>query len=205
MDKIYKDLELEQIPWCLEHPPELLDSLVKDKTLLPCDTVDLGCGAGNYALWLAALDFNLTGLDISVEAIAHAEKQAKIKGLPCSFLVKDILGDISCLSRSFDLAYDWEVLHHIFPDDRRCYVNNVYSLLRPGGKYLSVCFSEDDLGFGGKGKFRMTKLGTKLYFSSENELRELFERDFHICRLSTVETAGKFGSHQSIAVLMERR
>jgi hypothetical protein len=47
----------------------------------------------------------------------------------------------------------------------------VHRLLVPGGKYLSVCFSEKDAGFGGTGKTRRTTLDTMLYFSSEDELQ----------------------------------
>ena len=95
----------------------------------------------------------------------------------------------------FDFAYDWEVLHHIFPEDRECYLNNVHSMLRPNGEYFSLCFSEKDSDFGGQGKYRKTPLGTTLYFSSEDELKELFDPLFHVCELSTVEIEGKYKPH----------
>ena len=66
------------------------------------------------------------------------------------------------------------------PSDRKQYVETVHRLLVPGGKYLSVCFSEKDAGFGGTGKERRTPLGTVLYFSSEDELRDLFGPYFDI-------------------------
>jgi hypothetical protein len=49
-----------------------------------------------------------------------------------------------------------------------------------GGKYLSVCFSERNHHFGGTGKYRETPIGTILYFSSEEELKELFSAYFKI-------------------------
>ena len=80
----------------------------------------------------------------------------------------------------FDFAFEWELLHHIFPPDREKYVNNVYHLLNPGGRYLSVCFSEESNQFGGEGKYRTTPLNTTLYFSSESEMRSLFKPLFII-------------------------
>ena len=57
---------------------------------------------------------------------------------------------------------------------------NVNALLNSGSYYLSICFSEKDPQFGGEGKFRKTSIGTELYFSSEEELRVLFEPYFAI-------------------------
>ena len=105
----------------------------------------------------------------------------------------------------FDLAYDWELLHHIFPSDREKYINNVYRLLSPGGRYLSACFSEENTQFGGEGKYRTTPLNTTLYFSSESELKSLFESLFIIEELKTIEIKGKFGPHKAIYSLLKRK
>jgi hypothetical protein len=77
-------------------------------------------------------------------------------------------------------------------------------VLRPGGGYLSVCFSEEDPDFGGVGKYRKTPLGTKLYFSSEDELRELFDPLFQIHELHTSQIAGKYGPHKAVVARMTR-
>ena len=111
------------------------------------------------------------------------------------------------LSADFKLnlrfAYDWEVLHHIDPATRRVYVQNVARLLRPEAHYLSVCFSEKDPQFGGKGNRRITPIGTTLYFSSEDEMRELFEEHFRVLDLTTIEVEGKTAPHLAVYALME--
>ena len=99
---------------------------------------------------------------------------------------------------TYDFAYDWELLHHIFPSDRDKYISNVYRVLNPGGLYLSVFFSEESPQFGGEGKYRETPLGTVLYFSSENEVRILYESFFEIVELKTIEIRGKFAPHKAI-------
>ncbi len=195
MNDVYRNIPLDKIPWNIEEPPGLLVEAVKTGKIKPCPTVDLGCGAGNYAVWLAGQSFDVIGLDISEAAVKHATELAASKGVTCRFMVADLLGDLSELHDSFDLAIDWEVLHHVFPDDRPTFIDNVHALLRPGGVYLSVCFSEKDDTFDGEGKLRETPLGTTLYFSSEVELRELFETKFDILELNTVDIPGKFGSH----------
>ncbi len=180
MNAIYGEGDPNAIPWNIEEPPDVLVRIVDSKWVLPCAAVDLGCGAGNYAVWLASRGFQVTGIDISQNAIVLAKDLAKKKGLPCSFIVGDMTKDIEGLKDAFDFAYDWAVLHHVFPESRGQYIANVQRMLRTGGKYLSVCFSEEDPNFGGIGKYRKTPLGTRLYFSSAQELTALFEPYFHI-------------------------
>ncbi len=205
MDRIYKNIPLEEIPWNIETPPDALVELVDSGKVKPCKTIDLGCGAGNYAIYLASRGFDVTGIDISPAAIKIARENAKKKGAKGSFLVADVLGDLDEVRETFDFAYDWEMLHHIFPDKRKKYVQNVHKILNPGGKYLSVCFSEKDMEFGVSGKYRETRLGTLLYFSSEDELRELFEPYFNIKELKTIEISGKFVNHLANYAFMERK
>ena len=205
MDKIYRNMSLEEIPWNIETPPDALVELVESGKVKPCKTIDFGCGAGNYAIYLASVGFDVTGIDISPSAIKTAKENAKKKRVKCNFLVADVLGDLDEVKQTFDFAYDWELLHHIYPEKRKKYVENVYRILNPGGNYLSVCFSEKDPQFGGSGKYRETPLGTILYFSSEDESRDLFEPYFNIKELKTIEISGKFAPHLANYAFMERK
>ena len=204
IDRIYRELPLEKIPWNVEEPPQALVALVESGAIQTCKTLDLGCGAGNQATYLAGMGFSVIGVDSSAEAIRLARENAKKKGVSCRFVMADVLGDLREIPETFDFAYDWQLLHHIYPEQRETYVSTVHRLLNRGGKYLSVCFSERDSQFGGVGKYRKTSLGTVLYFSSEEELRRLFETHFTIIELKTIEIAGKLSSHQANYVFMER-
>ncbi len=191
MEAIYRNTPAGDIPWNLPSPPEALVALVESGQVQPCKTIDLGCGAGNYAIYLASVGFDVTGADISPSAIALAEAKAKKNGVTCRFVAADTLGGLPEITESFAFAYDWSLLHHVFPEDRKRYVETVHRLLTPGGKYLSVCFSEKDAGFGGTGQFRTTSISTMLYFSSEDELRDLFNPYFEVTTLKTIQVEGK--------------
>jgi len=204
-DDIYKNVPLEQIPWNVETPPVLLVELVDSGIIKPCRAIDLGCGLGNYAIYLAGRDFDVTGVDFSPTAIKIASENARKKGVKCSFLVADVVDDLAEISQSWDFAYDWGLLHHIFPRKRQKYLENVHRILNPKGKYLSVSFSEKDTAFAGAGKYRKTNLGTILYFSSKNELKKLFENYFTVIDLRTVEILGKFEPHIFNYVLAEKK
>lgn len=206
MERIYQELAPDEIPWNLEGPPAPLAALVESRWVLPCDTVDLGCGAGNHAVWLATKGFRVTGVDISPRALELAERLAAESGIACRFVESDLTKEDEALDDYFDFAYDWEVLHHIFPVDRGRYVSNVHRMLRPAARYLSICFSEEDApGFGGEGKYVETSLGTTLYLSSERELQALFEPKFHIEGLRTMEVDGKHRPHVAIEAMMIKR
>jgi len=205
MEKIYGKMSLDEIPWNMEIPPEALVDLVESGKVKACKTIDLGCGAGNYALYFASVGFDVTGLDISRSAIKIARANAKKKAVKCCFHAADVLGDLKEEKESFDFAYDWELLHHIFPEQRQQYVENLCRIIKPGGKYLSVCFSEKDKQFGRTGKYRETHLGTILYFSSEDEIRALFDPYFNIIELKTIEITGKYAPHIAVYAFMEKR
>jgi len=204
MEKIYSTIPPEQIPWNKETPPDILKHLVESGKITPCKVIELGCGTGNSLIYLSTKGFDPTGIDISETAIDIAKKSASEKGVKCNFITADILGDLSGIHDEYDFVYDWQVLHHIFPEDREKYINNVYRLLKPGGQYLSVCFSEDSPQFGGKGKYRKTPLETVLYFSSEDEIRELFGPVFEIEELKTVDIEGNVGTHRAIYALSKK-
>jgi len=206
IDALYKKVPLARIPWNIESPPDVLTGLVKSGRIRPCRAIDLGCGAGNYAVWLAGLGFDMTGVDSSPTAIQIARENAEKKGVRCTFVVADLLADLHPVEGTFDFAYDYEFLHHLLPEERAVYIKNVYRLTRPHANYLSVCFSDEDPQFGGHGKIRKTPLGTLLYFSSEDEIRDLVSPHFRILELKTMKVAAKFGGiHKAICVLCERK
>lgn len=206
IDQIYQKVPLDRIPWNIETPPDVLVRLVASGNVRPCRAIDLGCGAGNYAIWLAGRGFEVTGADSSPAAILIARGKAAEKEIQCTFVTADILGDLHAIDGTFDFAYDYELLHHLKPEEREVYIKNVHKLTRPHATYLSVCFSEEDPQFGGHGKTRKTPVGTILYFSSEDEIRDLIAPFFDIRSLKTIEVAAKFGgSHKAICMLGERK
>jgi len=206
MDFFYTTLSPDKIPWNIESPPQALIELVTTGKVKPCKTLDLGCGAGNYAIYLAGLGFDVTAVDISPAAIGLAREMAKKKGTTIDFRVADLLGDPTDLNGLYGFIFEWDVLHHIYPEQRRRYVTNISRFLQVNGLYLSVCFHEDDPLFGGIGKLRTTTIGTRLYFSSQKELKKLFEPFFRIVEMKTMEVEGKTpGFHVVNYLLMTTR
>jgi hypothetical protein len=80
---------------------------------------------------------------------------------------------------------------------------------RRSGQISPECCSafkpKDNSQFGGVGKYRKTPLGTTLYFSSEEELKELFGGCFDIEELRTIDIKGKNVIHRAIYALMKKK
>jgi len=205
MEYIYGNLPLEKIPWNMDSLPELLENFADSKLVKPCKVLELGCGAGNYVISIGSKGFDTTGIDISETAISIAKNKSIERGVKCNFFQADVLGDLAEINESFDFIYDWELLHHIFPDDRVKYISNVNKLLKSGGTYLSVCFSYDNTQFGGEGKYRKTPLDTVLYFSSEEEIESLMKPFFKIVELKTIDVEGKYSNHRAIYALLRKK
>jgi cyclopropane fatty-acyl-phospholipid synthase-like methyltransferase len=205
MEHIYRTMETDKIPWHFENPPKLILDLLASEQIKPCKAIELGCGVGNYVLYLAGQGFDATGVDFSEAAIEIALNASKEKGLDCRFFSADVLGDLADIPGTYVFVYDWELMHHIFPDSRKRYLTNVSRLLDSNGYYLSVFFSEESPQFGGQGKYRKTPIDTELYFSSEDEMKQLYEPQFKLIELKTVDIEGKSGDHKAIYALLKKR
>jgi cyclopropane fatty-acyl-phospholipid synthase-like methyltransferase len=205
MEDIYKNIPPGLIPWNRVSPPELLLKFLESGRIQPCKTLEIGCGMGNYAIYLSRHGFDVTGIDVSPTAIGYAVENAKKAEVACKFILADFLTVRKEMGCNYRFVYDWEVLHHVFPENRKDYVRKVASALAPDGNYFSVCFNEQDPNFGGAGKFRSTPIGTRLYFSSIEELKELYDPYFRIMELKTVEIEGKQLNHVACQAVLQKK
>lgn len=102
---------------------------------LQSSALDLGCGTGGLACWLASQGFKVTAIDISDAAICEAKKQAASRKLKIDFQVADLC-QTKLPQKMFDLITDNHFLHCIvFPDERRSVLQNINHALKPGGEY----------------------------------------------------------------------
>ena len=186
-DNIYQNTPLDEIPWNHEQPPELMVELLDSGKVKPCHVLDLGCGAGNYAIYLASKGFDVTAIDISPTAIKIAKQNARAKKVKCEFLAADVIENFPQLPEPFGFVYDWGLLHHIPPEHRPQYTRNLHNILSDTGLYLCLCFNEKDAYFEGTGKTRQSNRGTTIYLSSEQELKQLWQPYFEIIDFRLIE------------------
>lgn len=94
--------------------------------------LDAGCGAGGHAIELARRGFSVTGLDMSAQLIAEAQRRISEPLLSVSFSVGDILNLAS--STQYDGILCRGVLNDLLDEASREEAFHAFSrALRPGG------------------------------------------------------------------------
>lgn len=189
-EKVY---EKSGAAWTKSEPPEELVKLIESGKVKPCKAIDIGCGEGFYSIYLASKGFEVLGIDLSEKAISYAKENAAKQGLNIRFMRMDA-SDLDKLNEKFDIVFEWAIMHHIMPPQRQEYVDIIRRILSKGGKYISVSFNEQSHNFGEPGKKVRTvpagarmPSGTNLYFSSMDEIRELFRPYFRIIESRLIE------------------
>ncbi len=131
-------------PWDIGKPQPAIVELANARRITG-SVLDVGCGTGENALFLAGLGLQVHGIDAAPRAIAKAKRKAKEGRSAATFEVADAL-DLGRLGRTFDTAID-SGLFHVFSDEERGkFVEGLRSAIRPGGRYFMMCFSEHQPG-----------------------------------------------------------
>ena len=105
------------------------------------DVLDIGCGLGDNAIYLAKNGHMVTGLDISPTALITAERRAKDAGVDVKFAVTDST-KLDGYTDAFDTVIDIGLFHSLDNDGRRSYAAAVHRATRPGATLLLSCFSD---------------------------------------------------------------
>jgi SAM-dependent methyltransferase len=127
-------------------PNQFLEEEVSD--LLPGKALDLACGEGRNALWLAQKGWSVTAVDFSAVALGKARRLAASRGLEVDFVEADVTAWVPPAG-SFDLVV---VLYlHLPAPSRRQVMARAAQALAHGGVFLVVGHDSDNLchGHGG--------------------------------------------------------
>jgi SAM-dependent methyltransferase len=99
--------------------------------------LDVGCGTGELALFLARQGYDVLGIDLSQLAITQAREKARWRRIPARFLVLDALGlgRLREAGLSFRTAVDSAMLHVLGDHERDRLVEALSVVVRSGGYY----------------------------------------------------------------------
>lgn len=150
-------------PWVIDRPQPEVVALV-EIGVIRGRVLDVGCGAGDNAIYLASRGLEVVAFDGVPEAVARAETKARAAGVAgLTFRVADALV-ISSWTEIFDTILDSAIFHGFSDAQRPLYAAELHALLRPGGLLVLLCFSELETREGGPRRV------------TQKEIRDCFQR-----------------------------
>jgi SAM-dependent methyltransferase len=116
--------------WDAGLPSGELRRVVEQGIVRPGPAVDLGCGSGTDAIYLASKGFNVTAIDIAPTALSQAREKAHRAGVKVRWLLANVLSLPKL--EPFEFIFDRGCYHEVRFDNAAAYVETVRRLSQPG-------------------------------------------------------------------------
>ena len=139
----FNDMYAGTPPWDIGRPQRAFVRLVETGVLAHNPILDVGCGTGENALFFASKGLETVGIDSAPRAIEKARRKAEERGLKATFLLHDAL-DLASLDRRFASVTDCGLFHTLDDEERVRYADQLWRVLRPGGAYFMMAFSDKE-------------------------------------------------------------
>lgn len=151
-ESVYRALEAYyragKAPWDTGvPPPELVDLIEGQNTLPPGRALELGCGTGTNATYLARHGWAVTAVDLIDSAVGQAREKAEAAGVA----VRVLHGDATRLDEldvpgPFDLFFDLSCYCGIPLHRRDAYAAGLTRRAAPGARLLMFGYGPEALG-----------------------------------------------------------
>jgi SAM-dependent methyltransferase len=174
-------------PWDIGHPQGEIVRLAQSGEIRG-SVLDVGCGTGENSLFLAAKGHEVWGIDSAPLAIEKASLKARDRQLNAKFLVHDAL-DLPSISRKFDAVIDSGLFHVLSDEEREVFAKSLARVMRPGGTYFMLCFSDKEPDDGGPRRI------------SEAEIRQTFRGGWRINYIRETRFEASFNGHIPLAYI----
>ncbi|MFI6211412.1 class I SAM-dependent methyltransferase [Nocardia brasiliensis] len=152
---------MDRLPWEIDRPQPLLVEFERSGRVTG-DVLDIGCGPGDTAIYLAGLGYQVTGLDFAPTAIEKARARAAERDVTVAFAVADAT-ELGGYDNRFDTVVSSALAHCLDPEQRKAHVAALHRVMRPGARLFQLCFSEGP-----------HSVGYAPYAVGEDELRGAF-------------------------------
>ena len=123
--------------WDIGRPQRAFVRLA-DAGLIRGPVLDVGCGTGELALFLARRGHEVLGIDLSTLAIRQAREKARWRQVPAAFLHWDALNlrRLAALGFSFRTVVDSAMFHVLGDSERDRFADELAAVLPRGGRYF---------------------------------------------------------------------
>ena len=130
-------------PWDRGVIPRELVALVEGPdALAPGKAIDIGCGTGTQAIYLARHGWRVTAVDIVDRALHTAQRKAYAAGVSVEWKRGDVarLGEVAG-EDTFDLLFDQGCFHGLPDAARDGYAEGASSIASQGAHFLCAAFA----------------------------------------------------------------
>lgn len=136
-------------PWETGQPASELLRLVEEGLVRPVPTLEIGCGSGADAVFLASRGFDVTAVDSSPTAIERARTRSQRAGVPIRFVLDDVFAFALSTEESYEFVYEAGFYHFMRLVDLQRYLDLLWRVTRPGTLYLTLAGNADEEAEGG--------------------------------------------------------
>lgn len=100
--------------------------------------LDIGCGEGEVAAWMAEQGFPAVGVDIAPAAVARAQARFNGASGQLEFFAADVCND-PLPDRQYRILIDRGCFHNIQPNDYADFLGNLLRVSAPDARLLLLC------------------------------------------------------------------
>ncbi|XOV85184.1 MAG: SAM-dependent methyltransferase [bacterium] len=152
MDKWDARYRTSAMAWSAE-PNAVFAEIVRG--LPPGSALDVACGEGRHALWLAERGWQVTAVDFSAVGLDKAQQWAAQRGQTVDWLQRDVTQSMSDLG-VFDLVA--VIFLHTDPQSREAWFAEVRHCVAPGGLLVYIGHDPSNIDRGSGGPQRLEVL-----------------------------------------------
>ncbi len=124
-------------PWDSQIRSRELARVLDEGRIAVGRALELGCGTGTNAVFLAQRGFEVTAIDLSPLALAQASRRATEAGVNVQFVETDVFR-LNVELPPFDFIFDRGCYHCVRRVDLPGFLKTVERLTRPGSKWLTL-------------------------------------------------------------------
>ncbi|MFN8006655.1 MAG: class I SAM-dependent methyltransferase [Terriglobia bacterium] len=129
--------------WDAGRPSGELQRVVEQGTVRTGRAIDLGCGSGTDAIYLASKGFDVTAIDIAPTALSQAKEKADKAGVRVRWLLADVLAAPNL--GSYEFIFDRGCYHEVRFDNSKAYVETVRKLSKAGTLFLLLAGNPNEM------------------------------------------------------------